>query len=243
MENNSGSSFDSLESLKTNICDYFGLKSFFVLEFNLKKILVLHSDAFKQRLEFLGDAALQIAATSYLFEKFILNEGQLTVLRQLIVSSISLIFLGKKIGLLKYFDEHYPEVVNTKVKNIWLEETLESLFGDLFLNVLPTNNFLKKTSIFFDKLILYILLDVKKIDIITVFQKFCQSKTKTIPEYSLLHKNVKNHLFGVKLTYKKYCCEGYGTNIKFAKIEATIRMCKKVKIDIWKNFYDNLFIF
>src|SRR4029077_9578176 len=56
-----------------------------------------------QRLEFLGDAVLQLIFTEYLFERYPnLSEGQLTKIRARIVSREGLRVLAERIGVGKY---------------------------------------------------------------------------------------------------------------------------------------------
>src|SRR5258707_10522790 len=56
-----------------------------------------------QRLEFLGDAVLQLIFTEYLFDQFpSLSEGQLTKIRARIVSREGLRVLAERIGVGKY---------------------------------------------------------------------------------------------------------------------------------------------
>jgi len=56
-----------------------------------------------ERLEFLGDAVLELVVTSYLFRKFpSKQEGELTAFRSAIVNTQSLIKVSEHIGLNKF---------------------------------------------------------------------------------------------------------------------------------------------
>src|SRR5215218_5677051 len=56
-----------------------------------------------QRLEFLGDAVLQLIFTEYLFDRFAnLSEGQLTKIRARLVSREGLKLLAERINIGKY---------------------------------------------------------------------------------------------------------------------------------------------
>src|SRR3989344_4501685 len=57
-----------------------------------------------ERLEFLGDAVLELVVTEYLFEKFPKEpEGKLTALRAALVNYLMLAKIAKEIDLKKYF--------------------------------------------------------------------------------------------------------------------------------------------
>ena len=89
-----------------------------------------------ERLEFLGDAVLELASSTYLYEKFPeLSEGQLTKTRASIVCSTTLAKLGKNLGLGKILLlGHGEEVSGGRERISNLEDTFESIIGALYLD-------------------------------------------------------------------------------------------------------------
>jgi len=89
-----------------------------------------------ERLEFLGDAVLELASSTYLYEKFPeLTEGQLTKTRASIVCSTTLAKLGRNLGLGKILLlGHGEEVSGGRERISNLEDTFESIIGALYLD-------------------------------------------------------------------------------------------------------------
>ena len=89
-----------------------------------------------ERLEFLGDAVLELASSTYLYENFPeLSEGQLTKTRASIVCSTTLAKLGKKLGLGKMLLlGHGEEVSGGRERISNLEDTFETVIGALYLD-------------------------------------------------------------------------------------------------------------
>lgn len=95
-----------------------------------------------ERLEFLGDAILNMVIGHYLFERFPdVNEGFLTTTRVKFVNGKMLAFLGEKIKLNKYVivSLQIEEKEGRINKNI-LEDTFEALIGSIFLDNEIDNN-------------------------------------------------------------------------------------------------------
>ncbi|WAM33083.1 ribonuclease III [Caldicellulosiruptor morganii] len=88
-----------------------------------------------ERLEFLGDAVLELVVSKYLFEHFPhLSEGELTNLRAAIVCSETLSKVAEKLNLKKYiiFGRHEKEEGFENNRSIW-SDVLEAIFGGIFL--------------------------------------------------------------------------------------------------------------
>jgi len=89
-----------------------------------------------QRLEFLGDAALQMAVTGYLFEKYPgVDEGQLTRSRAAIVCEKSLANAAEALGI----GEHLllsvgEERSGGRNKPSILSDAMEAIFGAVYLD-------------------------------------------------------------------------------------------------------------
>lgn len=88
-----------------------------------------------ERLEFLGDAVLEIISSTYLFTEFpSLSEGELTPLRSAIVCTEALSSYAKMIGLgeLLVFSNGESKTGRSKDKN--LENAFEALLGAIYLD-------------------------------------------------------------------------------------------------------------
>ena len=92
----------------------------------------------QERLEFLGDAVLELLVSEYLFQNFPeLSEGELTQKRALLVRTESLGELAQKIGLDRFVllgkGERANHQDNHKALSHVLANTFEALFGALWL--------------------------------------------------------------------------------------------------------------
>jgi ribonuclease-3 len=89
-----------------------------------------------QRLEFLGDAVLQLIFTGYLFNRFPhANEGRLTKLRARIVSREGLCNLSEILGLGQYLMMGKGEETNGgRTRASTLSDVLEAIVGAIYLD-------------------------------------------------------------------------------------------------------------
>src|SRR5215204_239511 len=89
-----------------------------------------------QRLEFLGDAVLQLIFTEYLFDQYQkLGEGQLTKIRARIVSREGLRVLAERIGIGKYLMMGRGEEANGgRERASTLSDAFEALIGAMYLD-------------------------------------------------------------------------------------------------------------
>lgn len=89
-----------------------------------------------QRLEFLGDAVLQLIFTEYLFDHYPeFTEGQLTKLRARLVSRDGLRILAHKIGLGKYLMMgRGEEASGGRERSSALADAYEALIGAMYLD-------------------------------------------------------------------------------------------------------------
>lgn len=88
-----------------------------------------------ERLEFLGDAVLELASTKYLYENFNRPEGELTNWRSALVKGESLSVESKRLGLDPYIKTSRGEAKNTgKARDIILANAFEALIGAIYLD-------------------------------------------------------------------------------------------------------------
>ncbi len=90
-----------------------------------------------ERLEFLGDAVLELATSTYLFNKFKkLSEGELTRTRAAIVCQPTLARLANKLGLGDLLLLGHGEEANGgRGRESTLEDALESIIGAIYLDL------------------------------------------------------------------------------------------------------------
>lgn len=89
-----------------------------------------------ERLEFLGDAVLELASSTYLYTHFPkLPEGELTRTRASIVCSASLAKIAARLGLGNYLLlGHGEEMSGGRTRTTNLEDTFEAVLGAVYLD-------------------------------------------------------------------------------------------------------------
>lgn len=92
-----------------------------------------------ERLEFLGDAVLQIVVTEYLYRSFPdLPEGHLAKLRARVVSSVALAEVARELCLAEHIRLGKGELVTKgRDKTSILADTMEAVIGAVFLSAGP----------------------------------------------------------------------------------------------------------
>lgn len=89
-----------------------------------------------ERLEFLGDAVLELVVTDYLFKKYPdRTEGDLTSYRSALVNAVTLGEIARTLGMNDYLLLSKGEAKDTgKARQIILANTFEALVGALYLD-------------------------------------------------------------------------------------------------------------
>ncbi|MBS82727.1 MAG: ribonuclease III [Gammaproteobacteria bacterium] len=181
------------------------LESKFKHTFKNKKLAVeaiTHKSISKnnyERLEFLGDSVIQLAATELLISKYQqINEGVLTRERQRIVSRKSL----NKIAIHMKLDEVILAKKNTiNLKNsLLLADVFESAIGAIFLD----SNYNLCRKILY-KLFSKEIISIKKIgekDPKTKLQEYMQSKNYPLPLYTTKKISSPDHKPKFKISCK-----------------------------------------
>ncbi|MFH0712495.1 MAG: ribonuclease III [Candidatus Jorgensenbacteria bacterium] len=92
--------------------------------------------AHNERLEFLGDAVLELVVTEYLFHVYPDHqEGQLTSLRAALVNYQMLSKIAKEIGLEEYLRLSKGEAKDTgRARDVILANAIEALIGAIYLD-------------------------------------------------------------------------------------------------------------
>ncbi len=98
-----------------------------------------------ERLEFLGDAVLELAATEYLYRNYPHPEGELTNFRSSLVNYKILSDIAKRLGFEKFLLMSRGEAKDTgRARQVILANCIEAVIGAMYLDVgyQPTTNFI-----------------------------------------------------------------------------------------------------
>jgi ribonuclease III len=89
-----------------------------------------------ERLEFLGDAVLELVVTDYLFSKYKdKNEGEMTSLRASVVNAVTLSEIGSSLGIGEYLHLSKGESKDVgRARQYILANTMEALIGALYVD-------------------------------------------------------------------------------------------------------------
>ena len=89
-----------------------------------------------ERLEFLGDAVLELVITDYLYGKYPeKNEGELTALRSALVNANTLHAVGSQLGINDFLLLSRGEAKDTgRARQYILANTMESIIGAIYLD-------------------------------------------------------------------------------------------------------------
>jgi ribonuclease-3 len=89
-----------------------------------------------ERLEFLGDAVLELIVTSYLYRRFTKKaEGEMTAYRSAIVNTVSLTKVAEHIGLNEYMLLSKGEAKDTgRARSVILANAIEAIIGAIYLD-------------------------------------------------------------------------------------------------------------
>ncbi|MDQ5951922.1 MAG: ribonuclease, partial [Patescibacteria group bacterium] len=91
--------------------------------------------AHNERLEFLGDAVLELVVTEYLYNNYPNPEGELTTWRSALVNGDSLSELAQKLGVepYLYLSRGEEKDVNSKARRYILANAMEAIIGAVYL--------------------------------------------------------------------------------------------------------------
>lgn len=94
-----------------------------------------HKYAHNERLEFLGDAVLELIVTEYLFQKFNNPEGELTAWRAALVNGEMLATVAREIGIENFLLMSKGESKDTgKARNYLLANAMEAIIGAIYMD-------------------------------------------------------------------------------------------------------------
>jgi ribonuclease-3 len=178
-----------------------------------------------ERLEFLGDAVLELIVTEYLYKKYPeKNEGELTNWRAALVNAKILGELARELGFNDFLLLSKGEEKETgKARLYILANTFEALIGAIYLDqgYEVAKNFVEKNLI--EKKLPEIIEKGLFKDPKTRFQEEAQERVKITPTYKVLEEwgpdHAKHFIVGVFLG-NELVAKGEGTSKQEAEEEA-----------------------
>ena len=178
-----------------------------------------------ERLEFLGDAVLELAVTEYLFNHFPKEpEGQLTSLRAALVNYQAIAGVARHINLEDFILMSRGEAKDIgRAREVILANAMEALIGAVYLD----GGYLKVKKII-ENLIINVHLDeiIKNglyKDPKSQLQEIVQEKLKLTPLYQMIEEWGPDHkkVFKMGVYFKdKLVAEGEGYSKQEAEVEA-----------------------
>lgn len=186
-----------------------------------------------ERLEFLGDAVLELVVTEYLYQNYPNPEGELTNWRASLVNSQMLAKLAEKLGLedYLYLSRGESKDNNTKARSYILANAFEALIGAIYLD----RDYKTAKKFIGENLILelpYILTHQLYLDPKSKFQEIAQEKLGITPTYKVLKESGPDHAkkfqVGVYLD-KELVATSSGLSKQEAQVKAAARALQKKK--------------
>jgi len=184
-----------------------------------------------ERLEFLGDAVLELVISEFLFNNYDLTEGEMSKARAVIGSETILSKVAQNIGLSNFlFLGKGEEMQGGRKKSSILSDALEALFAAIYL------------CCGYEKVKEYIVNNMKEyiedavegnlfLDYKTKLQEITQDYAKKLPEYILLNVSGPPHSRKYKVAVKledTILGIGEGFSKKFAEQLAAKAACEKI---------------
>lgn len=147
-----------------------------------------------ERLEFLGDAVLELSVTDFLFKKYKnLPEGDLTAYRSALVNAVTLAEVAEKIKMNSFLLLSKGESRDVgRARQIILANAFEALLGAIYLDLgyAAADSFIKEYLL---KLIDEIVEKQKFIDPKSKFQEQAQDKVAITPVYKIVKESGPDH--------------------------------------------------
>lgn len=184
---------------------------------------------FNERLEFLGDAVLELVTTEKLYLEYEdIDEGQLTRLRSQLVCENSLKEWSKAVGLNKLIKLGKSLIKEGPTQSVEADAA-EAVFGSIFLD--SGYESARRVIIgYLERQSEKVSLDV--LDSKTTLQQLIQSKKGEVPYYATVERKGLDHAlkFKVHVTLNnKVLAEAWGNTIKEAEFKAAKKAIKSYK--------------
>lgn len=189
-----------------------------------------------ERLEFLGDAVLELAVTEHLFSNFPnYPEGKLTVLRAALVNYQIMAKIAGELDLNRHiFMSRGERVDNARAKEVILANALEALIGAIYLD-----QGYKSSKLFIDHFILNHLQEILENktyrDSKSELQELAQERMKITPSYKVLNESgpAHNKTFRIGVFFgEEMVGEGTGNSKQEAEVKAAKEALEKANTSL-----------
>ncbi|MEK7593168.1 MAG: ribonuclease III [Patescibacteria group bacterium] len=185
-----------------------------------------------ERLEFLGDAVLELAVTEILFSRYPASpEGELTAIRSALVNYQMLADIAKNMELGDFVFLSRGEAKDDgKAREVILANAFEAVLGAVYLDTdyESAKNFIEKAVMNrLDEVIEKKLYEDPK----SLLQEIVQEKLRATPTYSVLSEKGPDHakIFKVGVFFNgDLIAEGEGSSKQEAEVEAAKNALKNV---------------
>ena len=176
-----------------------------------------------ERLEFLGDAVLELVTTEYLYRNFENPEGELTNLRSALVNYRLLSEIAREIGLDDFILLSRGETKDTgRARQVILANAIEALIGAIYLD-----QGLEAAKDFINAFVLIklpaILKEQSYLDAKSSLQEIIQEKVSITPDYKVISESGPDHaktfVVGVYID-DRLIGQGVGPSKQDAEVEA-----------------------
>ena len=186
-----------------------------------------------ERLEFLGDAVLELCISDILMKKFPdYTEGQLSKLRAFLVNEQALTDLAKKFNLGDFLLlGKGEESSGGRTKNSILSNTFEAVIAAIYVDS-GYEEIYELTNDLFRPLIENGFDETIYRDYKTYVQEISQNRFKVIPEYTLIHEYGPDHdkIFQIELSISDILTTtGIGKNKKDAEQQAAKKALEELE--------------
>ena len=183
-----------------------------------------------ERLEFLGDAVLELVVTEHLYNTFNKPEGEMTSWRSALVKGESLSAEAKRLRFEQFLRVSRGEAKNTgKARDLILANAFEAFIGAIYLDLGYQTAYK-----FIEKNIIYKLQDIianaDHIDTKSRLQEITQEKLSITPSYETVDEIGPDHdkKFVVAVFFgDKKIAEGTGNSKQRAQIDAAAKALEK----------------
>jgi ribonuclease-3 len=188
-----------------------------------------------ERLEFLGDAVLELIVTEYLYENYQNPEGDLTNWRAALVNGEMLAKISKKIGIEEYLLMSRGEAKDTgKARQYLLANAFEAIIGAIYLDQ-KENGYSVAKKFVLDTVVSQlpeIMENKLYLDPKSRFQEDAQEKESITPSYRVLEESGPDHdkkfIVGVYLN-DELIAEGGGSSKQEAQKNAALKALETKK--------------
>lgn len=197
--------------------------------------------AHNERLEFLGDAVLELVVTEFLFDNYLNPEGELTNWRAALVNAKMCAVVAKDIGIEEYLFLSHGESkdANTKAREYILANAVEAIIGAIYFDLGwdMAKQFITRWII---TKLPTVLENNLWVDPKSRFQESAQEIVGLTPTYRVLKEEGPDHdkqfIVGVYLDHEKIA-EGKGSSKQEAQVDAAehaleVKQWKGHKVEI-----------